>query len=312
MGLDVRRGGGGPARGSAVAASDALALVRGDRAGARDRRSPSASTPGGGEPTRWRSRRSRRPASFGHPDRLRRSSPRPKTRSAAIARWPRGSQRLVPAGVRTSCSSTRSTKDSGSTRAGFDLAPVPGSHPRYNTAFDLAHSYLSERRPSETLADLEAKRQARDKQALIDWLDRSDPRTSYLLIRGQPLRSIRRRSGRPRHPGLPRDGDETQRAGPAPGRPASRPRRHRRRLRRRDADRRRRSIAGIEVDRRSERRHGYLAGRRGRYRPRQILAISEAAWCKKWDYASCAVISFCANSLFCPTAMTVRFVAIKC
>ncbi len=67
---------------------------------------------------------------------------------------------------------------------GIDLAPVPGTHPRYNTAYDLAHSYLTERQPSETIAQLEARRQARDKQALIDWLDHSDPNTSYLLIRG--------------------------------------------------------------------------------------------------------------------------------
>jgi 4-amino-4-deoxy-L-arabinose transferase-like glycosyltransferase len=68
--------------------------------------------------------------------------------------------------------------------SGFDLAPVPGTHPRYNTSFDLAHSYLTERLPSETISHLEAKRQARDKQALIDWLDHGDSSTSYLLIRG--------------------------------------------------------------------------------------------------------------------------------
>ena len=67
--------------------------------------------------------------------------------------------------------------------SGFDLAPVPGSHPRYNTAYDLAESYLSERLPFETLSDLEAKRLARDKQILIEWLDHNDPRTSYVLIR---------------------------------------------------------------------------------------------------------------------------------
>jgi 4-amino-4-deoxy-L-arabinose transferase-like glycosyltransferase len=65
----------------------------------------------------------------------------------------------------------------------FELAPVPGSHPRYNTAYDLARSYLNERLPSETIADIEAKRLAHDKHALIEWLDRSDPSTRYLLIR---------------------------------------------------------------------------------------------------------------------------------
>jgi hypothetical protein len=67
---------------------------------------------------------------------------------------------------------------------GFRLAPVPGSHPRYNTAFDLAHSYLTQRRHSETLGEVEARRLAQEKQALFDWLDRRDRRQPYLLIRG--------------------------------------------------------------------------------------------------------------------------------
>jgi 4-amino-4-deoxy-L-arabinose transferase-like glycosyltransferase len=67
---------------------------------------------------------------------------------------------------------------------GLELAPVPGTHPRYNTAYDLAHHYLTSRLPFETLADLEAKRQARDKQALVDWINQCDPETSFLLIRG--------------------------------------------------------------------------------------------------------------------------------
>jgi 4-amino-4-deoxy-L-arabinose transferase-like glycosyltransferase len=68
---------------------------------------------------------------------------------------------------------------------GFALAPVPESQPRYNTAYDLAHSYLSERRHSETLGELEAKRVARDRQALVAWLDRRDPPARYLLIRAR-------------------------------------------------------------------------------------------------------------------------------
>ena len=67
---------------------------------------------------------------------------------------------------------------------GLELVPVPGTHPRYNTAYDLAHSYLTDRLPSETLSTLESRRQARDKNALIDWIDHSEPRTSFLLIRG--------------------------------------------------------------------------------------------------------------------------------
>jgi hypothetical protein len=66
---------------------------------------------------------------------------------------------------------------------GFDLAPVPGTHPRYNTAYDLAQSYLTERLPSETISHLEAKRQARDKQALFDWLEQGESNASCLLIR---------------------------------------------------------------------------------------------------------------------------------
>ena len=61
---------------------------------------------------------------------------------------------------------------------------MPGTHPRYNTAYDLAHSFLTKRQPHETIAQVEARRQTRDKQALIDWVDHSEPNTSYLLIRG--------------------------------------------------------------------------------------------------------------------------------
>ena len=35
---------------------------------------------------------------------------------------------------------------------GFQPGAGAGSHPRYNTAFDLAHSFLTERRHSETSA----------------------------------------------------------------------------------------------------------------------------------------------------------------
>jgi 4-amino-4-deoxy-L-arabinose transferase-like glycosyltransferase len=68
--------------------------------------------------------------------------------------------------------------------SGFDLAPVPGTQPRYNTAYDLADSYRTDRRPAETLFQLEARRQARDKDALVAWLDSGKPSPSYLLIRG--------------------------------------------------------------------------------------------------------------------------------
>jgi hypothetical protein len=51
------------------------------------------------------------------------------------------------------------------------LVPVPGTHAQYNTAFDLAESYRTERLPFETISDIEAKRLARGKWHLIEWLD---------------------------------------------------------------------------------------------------------------------------------------------
>jgi 4-amino-4-deoxy-L-arabinose transferase-like glycosyltransferase len=92
-------------------------------------------------------------------------------------------QRLVPPTVRTLMFFNEIDEGLWFYSSGFDLAPVPGSHPRYNTAYDLAASYLTERLPFETIADVEARRLARDKQALLEWLDHNDPRSSYLLIR---------------------------------------------------------------------------------------------------------------------------------
>ena len=130
--------------------------------------------------------------------------------------------RLVPSRVRTLNFFNEIDEGLWFYLSGIDLAPVPGTHPRYNTAYDLAHSYLTERLPSETISHLEAKRQARDKQALIDWIDHSEPSSSLFADPRQSLRWIRRRSGRSCRPALPRDGDETQRAGAPPGdRPAS-------------------------------------------------------------------------------------------
>ncbi len=58
----------------------------------------------------------------------------------------------------------------------LELAPVPGTHPRYNTAYDLAASYLAADSPNLTLSDLEARRQAHDTKSLFDWLDHARPR----------------------------------------------------------------------------------------------------------------------------------------
>ena len=69
----------------------------------------------------------------------------------------------------------------------LDLTPVPGTHPRYNTAYDLAASYLAADSPIVALSDLEAKRQADDKKSLMTWLDHADQNTPYLLIRKSVL-----------------------------------------------------------------------------------------------------------------------------
>jgi 4-amino-4-deoxy-L-arabinose transferase-like glycosyltransferase len=65
----------------------------------------------------------------------------------------------------------------------LDLMPVPGTHPQYNTAYDLAASYLAVHSPHLTLSDLEARRQAYDKTSLLTWLDHAEPNAPYLLIR---------------------------------------------------------------------------------------------------------------------------------
>ena len=93
-------------------------------------------------------------------------------------------QQKVPSGVRSLKFFNEIDEGLWFYLSGFELAPVPGTHPRYNTAYDLAHSYLTERLPFETLADLEAKRQTRDKHALIDWVNHCEPGNSFLLIRG--------------------------------------------------------------------------------------------------------------------------------
>ena len=116
-----------------------------------------------------------------------------------------------------SCSSTRSTKGSGFTPTASSWRRCPDSHPRYNTAFDLAHSYLTERHHSETLSELEAKRLAHDKQALFDWLDRRDPHTPYLLIRSRLYDLFADDLAGRVETRAPRNGHETQRAGPARG-----------------------------------------------------------------------------------------------
>ena len=71
---------------------------------------------------------------------------------------------IVPAGSRTVMFFNEIDEGLWFYARGFELAPVPRSHPRYNTAFDLAHSYLTERHHSETLGDVEARRLGHEKQ----------------------------------------------------------------------------------------------------------------------------------------------------
>jgi 4-amino-4-deoxy-L-arabinose transferase-like glycosyltransferase len=65
---------------------------------------------------------------------------------------------------------------------GLDLQPVPGTQPRYSTAYDLARAYRG-RRQVDTLDLLDARREALEKQALLRWFDRPDSAASFVLIR---------------------------------------------------------------------------------------------------------------------------------
>jgi 4-amino-4-deoxy-L-arabinose transferase-like glycosyltransferase len=66
---------------------------------------------------------------------------------------------------------------------GLDLLPVPGTQPRYNTAYDLAEAYRTRREASDTVEELDVRREAMEKQALLTWLDRPDASAPFLLIR---------------------------------------------------------------------------------------------------------------------------------
>jgi hypothetical protein len=66
---------------------------------------------------------------------------------------------------------------------GLDLLPVPGTQPRYSTAYDLAEAYRTRRDSSDTVDGLDVRREAMEKQALLTWLDRPGASAPYLLIR---------------------------------------------------------------------------------------------------------------------------------
>ena len=77
----------------------------------------------------------------------------------------------------------KSTKACGSTSAGWTCVPVPGTQPRYSTAYDLAEAYHARRDATDTIDVLDVRREALEKQALLRWLDRRDAPASFLLMR---------------------------------------------------------------------------------------------------------------------------------
>lgn len=54
---------------------------------------------------------------------------------------------------------------------GLELAPVPGTQPRYSTTYDLTAAYQGRQRTDETVELLDARREEMEKQALLRWLD---------------------------------------------------------------------------------------------------------------------------------------------
>jgi 4-amino-4-deoxy-L-arabinose transferase-like glycosyltransferase len=99
-----------------------------------------------------------------------------------------GLPRLIPGGVRTLMFFNEIDEGLWFYLSGLglplDLAPVPGCHPRYNSAYDLVEDHRARQLPAESIAAVEARRQVHDKQALIAWLDQAGPTASpYLLIR---------------------------------------------------------------------------------------------------------------------------------
>jgi 4-amino-4-deoxy-L-arabinose transferase-like glycosyltransferase len=80
---------------------------------------------------------------------------------------------------------------------GLRLEPVPGTSPHYSTAYDLALAYRSQEGATESLEQLDNRRETMEKQALLRWLDRRGASTRYLLIRSRLLdRYARELAGR--------------------------------------------------------------------------------------------------------------------
>jgi 4-amino-4-deoxy-L-arabinose transferase-like glycosyltransferase len=90
--------------------------------------------------------------------------------------------RLVPPGVRTVHFYNQLDEGLWFYLRGVGLAPVPGTQPRYSTAYDLAAAHQSRRDDSDSLDHLDARREDQQKRALLRWLDDRGS-SSYLLIR---------------------------------------------------------------------------------------------------------------------------------
>jgi 4-amino-4-deoxy-L-arabinose transferase-like glycosyltransferase len=62
------------------------------------------------------------------------------------------------------------------------IEPIPGTERRYNAAYDYVDDFLNQRRERVSRRDVEEQVPERLKQALIDWLDRADSRSDYILL----------------------------------------------------------------------------------------------------------------------------------
>jgi hypothetical protein len=92
-------------------------------------------------------------------------------------------RRIVPHDIRSLHFFNQIDEGLGFYLHGLDLVPVPGSPPRYNTAFDLVEAHRTRVRPSATLAEVDARRQVQERQLLMHWLDHKDSSDAYLLLR---------------------------------------------------------------------------------------------------------------------------------
>ena len=154
-------------------------------------------------------------------DRVRHHRPRRKRTTQPSRYWHRGFSRSLPARRPYAHVLQRDRRRTlVLRRAGSSWLPCRAAIRDTTPLMTSPRSYLTERLPFETISDLEAKRLAHDKQALIEWLDHGEPAHSYLLIRSHLYdRFAGDLAGRV-VPALSRNGHEAQRADPASGSPA--------------------------------------------------------------------------------------------